>query len=169
MNPQDQDQNPASAPPQAPESPESDPTTSSAEQTPTFEHIDDLPESETGSSAPAKVVVEPYSDEEIVNGVAVAVMLGMVQQGQIRNAREETVFTNSFTRFTPVALKSLKIGEALATYGIGKNTGVGGFERLPPMMRLALGVVGIGVGVGMGLQAVARERSSGIEADREAA
>jgi hypothetical protein len=150
--------------PQAPQQPmpETSPDSSSESSPPPFEHIDDVTEAETpASSTPARVVVEPWSDEEIISGVAVSVVLGLAQQGQIRTPQEADVFNDSFMKVAPAAIKTLKIGEALAVYGIGKNTGVGGLERLPPWVRLALGVVGIGVGVGMGLRSVQAQRGTG--------
>jgi hypothetical protein len=147
---------------QAPQTPETSADFSSEQTPPTFEHIDDVTEAETPtSSTPAKVVVEPWSDEEIISGVAVSVVLGLAQQGQLRTPDEVEIFNTSFMKVAPAAIKTLKIGEALAVYGIGKNTGVGGLERLPPWVRLALGVVGIGVGVGMGLRAVQAQRGTG--------
>lgn len=87
--------------------------------------------------------VEPFTGEEIVNGTAMVLALGLRFQTQA----EAQVFTTAFKvgvvpMLPPAAvLDALRVGEALAKYGIGRNRfpGMGNLAELPEWLRLVLG------------------------------
>jgi hypothetical protein len=87
--------------------------------------------------------IEPFSGEEIVNGTAMMLALGL----RFQTPQEAQVFANAFKlgivpMLPPAAvLDALQVGQALAGYGIGRNRipGLGNLAELPDWLRLVLG------------------------------
>lgn len=113
----------------------------------------------------AKIGVIPFTDEEIVDGSAFITM--MVAQRALSTPIESQeqvelymqAYKNVFAPFasTPALIAPLKLGEALARYGIGKNMQPGtSLEVLPPLVRITVGGVVLGVSSFMAMQAVKR-------------
>ncbi|GEM83915.1 hypothetical protein [Meiothermus hypogaeus] len=92
-------------------------------------------------SAPEAII--PFTGEEIVNGTAMMLALGL----RFQTPEEVQAFTTTYRAgvvpmLPPAAvLDALKVGEALAEYGIGKNRmpGMGNLADLPPWLRLVVG------------------------------
>ena len=108
-----------------------------------------------------KYEVIPFSDAEVVSGAAFIALLGGERLEMFATEEEKAIFAKSWMSFAPPTLKGLKIGEALAEYGIGKNSmpGLGQIEAMPAWMRLAAGGAAIGIGVYAGGMAVSAERN----------
>ncbi len=104
------------------------------------------PEGETPAGA-APQAPEPFTGEEIASGVAMALMMGL----KIASDEERGAFERAFTQAvpfmpTPFILDALKVGEALAAYGIHKGmTGPADLARLPAWLRLLLGAATLGM------------------------
>lgn len=87
--------------------------------------------------------VQPFTGEEIVNGTAVMLALGL----RFQTPQEVQAFIAAYKAgvvpmLPPAAvLDALKVGEALAKYGIGRNRlpGMGNLAQLPEWIRLLLG------------------------------
>lgn len=92
-------------------------------------------------SAPEPVI--PFTGAEIVNGTAMVLALGLrFQTPQEAQAFMTTYKAGVVPMLPPAAvLDALKVGEALATYGIGRNRlpGMGNLAELPAWLRLMLG------------------------------
>jgi hypothetical protein len=121
------------------------------------------PEALEGEEAPPEPAFEviPFTDEEIVKGSAfLAVVLGENVFNFLDDKEDLQAFQAAFLKFSPLALSTLKLGDALASYGIGQNSlpGLGTVEAMPAWARLAAGGVVIGVSVFMGAQAVEKSR-----------
>jgi len=115
---------------------------------------------------PALEPVIPFTGEELANGTAMLLALGL----RLQSPEEVEAFQRAFqaSTFLPPAqvLDMLKVGEALAQYGIGKNRlpGMGQAENLPPWVRVALGGVVLAAAAYGGVRAlldVRAARSSG--------
>jgi len=102
--------------------------------------------------------VIPFTGEELVQGITWLLLLGIRPQSQ----EEVQAFTEAFQRgilpMLPPAqvLDMLKVGEALAQYGIGRNRlpGMGGLDQLPPWLRILLGGVVMALSAYGGARAV---------------
>jgi len=138
---------------------------------PDFEPLEETegePEGEVpaGGAPPAP---EPFTGQEIANGVAMALMMGL----KIASDEERAAFEHAFTQAvpfmpTPFILDALKVGEALATYGIHKGmTGPADLGRLPAWLRLLLGAATLGMAGYSAARAVMEVRR-GSEADSAA-
>lgn len=87
--------------------------------------------------------VQPFSGEEIVNGTAMMLALGL----RFGTAEEANAFVAAYrTGILPMlppaaVLDALGVGAALAHYGIAKNRlpGMGNLAALPEWIRLLLG------------------------------
>jgi hypothetical protein len=150
-------------PPQTPLDSTSEPVSE-----PEFEPLMDAEaESEPDPAKPPEP--EPFTGEEIANGVAFAVIWGM------RLTPEQVVaFQRAFAAAlpimpTPAVLDMLGVGEALAAYGIHKGMlgGPDALESLPVWLRLLLGVGYLGLAVFMGIRA-AKEVSGEAKTDSPA-
>ncbi len=94
-------------------------------------------------SIPTEPAIEPFSGEEIVNGTAMILALGL----RFQTPEEAQAFTTAYRAgvlpmLPPAAvLDALRVGEALAKYGIGRNRfpGMGNLAELPEWLRLVLG------------------------------
>jgi hypothetical protein len=102
--------------------------------------------------------VIPFTGEELVQGITWLLLLGIRPQSQ----EEAQAFTEAFQRgilpmLPPAAvLNYLKVGEALASYGIGKNRlpAMGSVGALPPWLRILLGGVVVGASAYGGVRAL---------------
>jgi len=87
--------------------------------------------------------IEPFTGEEIVNGTAMALALGLRFQTPEEAQAFVTAYKVGLVPMLPPAqvLDALKVGEALAAYGIGRNRlpGMGNLAELPEWLRLVLG------------------------------
>ena len=117
---------------------------------------------------PALEPVIPFTGEDLVQAATWLLLLGVRPQTE----EEARAFTEAFRRgilpmLPPAAvLDYLKVGEALAAYGIGKNRlpTVGSVDAMPPWLRILLGGVVLGVSAYGGVRAlldVRAARSSG--------
>ncbi|BDG15817.1 hypothetical protein TbrSNM41_05510 [Thermus brockianus] len=92
---------------------------------------------------PAEPPVIPFTGEEIAGGAAFLLMLGVRVQSEEEKAAFLRAWQGALFGLMPPAqvLDVLKVGEALAQYGIGKNRlpGMGSVENLPPWLRILLG------------------------------
>lgn len=124
-------------------------------------------EAPAGAAAPAP---EPFTGQEIASGVAMALTMGL----QLSSDEERAAFERAFTQAvpfmpTPFILDTLKVGEALAAYGIHKGmTGPADLGRLPAWLRLLLGAATLGMAGYSAARAVMEVRR-GREADPGAA
>jgi hypothetical protein len=105
--------------------------------------------------------VEPYSTDEIIGFAAPLICIGMQARGIIPATQEAA---NAFALgaglikpnkgemrlYLPDALEPLQLGEALAQFGIGKNTGIGGISSAPAWLRLVVGAGVLAFGVFQG-------------------
>lgn len=119
------------------------------------------------SQAPAKPTVTPFSDEEIVNFSAMATIFAGAPITKTKLETEhdvtvyQTAFKNVFGPIMPTAamIAPLKLGDALAAYGVGKGMGPGfSLEQLPAWVRLTLGAVVLGGSSFMAFTAVRNEQ-----------
>lgn len=118
--------------------------------------------SEYSAPAPGPTVkklaaLEPFSADEIVGGAAFMLIMGF----QMQSEREAAAFQEAFQWMvkpifpTAKVVEQLKLGEALAHYGIGKGMGLGlGLENLPPLARIACGALALGTAGFMAYRAV---------------
>jgi len=94
-------------------------------------------------SLPSEPVIEPFTGEEIVNGTAMVLALGLRFQTPEEAQAFVTAYKVGLVPMLPPAqvLDALKVGEALAAYGIGRNRlpGMGNLAELPEWLRLVLG------------------------------
>lgn len=99
------------------------------------EAFDELP--------PGPEPIQPFSGEEIVSGTAMILALGLhFQTPEEANAFVAAYRAGIVSMLPPAAvLDALKVGEALAEYGIGKNRlpGMGNMAALPAWLRLVVG------------------------------
>lgn len=106
----------------------------------------------------------PFTGEEIANGVAFLLMLGVRVQSEEEKAAFLAAWNGAIGGLMPPAqvLDVLKVGEALAAYGIGKNRmpGMGSVENLPPWLRILLGGGVLAVAAYGGVRAVMDVRAS---------
>lgn len=134
---------------------------------PNFRPLDDTevpgePGFEDLPPAPVVEPVIPFTGEELANGTAMLLMLGL----RLQSPEEVEAFKGAFqaTTFLPPAqvLDMLKVGEALAAYGIGKNRlpGMGRAENLPPWVRVALGGAVLAMAAYGGVRAAMDVRAS---------
>lgn len=109
---------------------------------PGFIPLEDEPEegAEPEESGP---LVEPFTGEEIVNGTALILSLGLRFQTKEEAQAFVAAFKAGVVPMLPPAavLDALRVGEALAKYGIGRNRipGMGSLAELPEWLRLVLG------------------------------
>lgn len=138
----------------------------------TFEPLGDAPPGQPseGSKPPpakplAKAGVVPFTDEEIVDGSAfMTLMMAQRMLNQPIESQQQAemymqAYKSVFAPFvsTSAMIAPLKLGEALAKYGIGKNMQPGAsLEALPPLVRITVGGVVLGVSSFMAMQAVKR-------------
>lgn len=102
--------------------------------------------------------VIPFTGEELVQAATWLLLLGIRPQTE----EEVKAFTEAFHRgvlpmLPPAAvLDYLRVGEALASYGIGKNRlpAMGSVEALPPWLRILLGGVVVGASAYGGVRAL---------------
>lgn len=97
---------------------------------------------------PPVASVEPFSSAEIVEGTAIALVIGL----RLENEREAAAFRQAFQWVwkpvlpTEKLLDQLGVGTALANYGIGRGMGLAGkLDQLPPFARIAAGALVLGV------------------------
>ena len=126
-----------------------------------FQNIDPEPPPVAESSVK---VVEPYSTDEIIGFAAPLLCIGMQARGIIPATQEGA---NAFAAgaglikpdkgemrlYLPDALEPLQLGEALAQFGIGKNTGIGGISTAPAWLRLVVGAGVLAFGMFQGVMA----------------
>jgi hypothetical protein len=122
-----------------------------------------------GASLPQSTTkVTPFSDEEIVNFSATASLFvgSPITKTKLETEHEVTVYQTAFKHvFGPIMptaamIAPLKLGDALATYGIGKGMGPGfSLEQLPAWVRLTLGAVVLGGSSFMAFTAVKNEQA----------
>ncbi len=100
----------------------------------------------------------PFTGEEIAGGAALLLMLGVRVQSEEERAAFLRAWNGAIGGLMPPAqvLDFLKVGEALAAYGIGKNRlpGMGSVENLPPWLRILLGGGVLAVAAYGGVRAV---------------
>lgn len=114
---------------------------------PTFTVLDPTP----------KLSVEPFSSTEIVEGTAVALVIGLRLESEAEALAFREAFQWVWKPILPTAnlLDQLGVGEALAGYGVGKGMGLGGtLDQLPPLARVACGALVLGVAGYMAMKAV---------------
>lgn len=137
-NPQPYESNPV--PP--PNPPEEAGASSGNDQVP-FTPLEGEPAEPAFESLPSEPVIEPFSGEEIVNGTAMVLALGLRFQTPEEAQAFVTAYKMGLVPMLPPAavLDALKVGEALAAYGIGRNRlpGIGSLAELPEWLRLVLG------------------------------
>jgi len=147
--------------------PSAEPQPDPEEAYPDFEPLEaeGEPEGEVPAGA-APPAAEPFTGQEIASGVAMALMMGL----KIASDEERAAFERAFTQAvpfmpTPFILDALKVGEALAAYGIHKGmTGPADLGRLPAWLRLLLGAATLGMAGYSAARAVMEVRR-GSEAD----
>ncbi|WP_240307662.1 hypothetical protein [Thermus caldifontis] len=130
---------------------------------PGFRPIDDtdIPGEAEFADLPSVEPVIPFTGEELANGTAMLLMLGL----RLQSPEEVQAFQRAFqaASILPPAqvLDALKVGEALAQYGIGKNRlPMGQVENLPPWVRIALGGVVLAFAAYGGVRAAMEVRAS---------
>ena len=136
-----------------PPPPQEDPLPSGSEGEPEFQDLNGEPEPE----------VIPFAGEDIANGVAFALIMGLRLQSPNEMQAFQQAFRAGVAGLLPPAsvLDALKVGEALAAYGIGKNRlPVGGVEALPPWVRILLGGVALAMAAYGGVRAVQEIRAA---------
>lgn len=125
---------------------------------PEFQHL----ESERGGDSPAPTLINgvtPFTADEIVSGAALALTLGL----RLEEPDDIKTFQEAFTWVirpvfpTSQVVEQLRLGQALAHYGVGKGRGLGGGE-LPPLVRLVAGSMALGLAGYMAHQAVLKGR-----------
>lgn len=134
---------------------------------PGFRPLDDSDpgEGEGFQALPLAEPIIPFTGEEIANGTALLLGLGL----RLQSPEEVAAFQRAFqsTTLLPPAqvLDALKVGEALAAYGIGKNRlpGAGRLADLPPWMRILAGGAVLALAAYGGVRAAmeVRARSAG--------
>jgi hypothetical protein len=100
----------------------------------------------------------PFTGTELVQAATWILVFGL----RLQTPEEVQAFTEAFQRgivpmLPPAAvLDYLKVGEALASYGIGKNRlpAMGSVEALPPWLRILLGGVVLALSAYGGARAV---------------
>lgn len=111
---------------------------------------------------------EPFTDEEILDGTAIVAMIAGARAARvpIQNEADVETFQKAYKNIlapyisTAAVIKPLKLGPALARYGIHKNMGPGfDLERVPALARLGIGAVILSVSGFLGLTAVARSHT----------
>lgn len=123
-------------PPPPPPTPDPESTTNPEGFAPLEEEVfDELP--------PEPEPVQAFTGEEIVNGTAMILALGLrFQSPEEANAFMAAYRAGIVPMLPPAAvLDALRVGEALAEYGIGKNRlpGMGNMAALPAWLRLVVG------------------------------
>jgi hypothetical protein len=123
---------------------------------------------------PAKPAVEPFTDEEIVNGTMFVTLFAgakltkteMTSPADV--ALYQQAYCNVFGSIVPTQamIAPLKLGEALARYGVGKGMMPGSLDVLPPYLRLTLGAAVLGMSSYLAFGAVKREQASHSEPPR---
>ncbi|WP_036218453.1 hypothetical protein, partial [Calidithermus chliarophilus] len=112
--------------------------------------------------------LEPYSDEEIMGGAALAAMFVLKARGAgLKTEQEVSAFERAFAWVeypilkTSRLLEPLKLGEALREFGIAKGNipGLSKGGDAPAWVRLLVGGVGLGLAMWNGTRAVAAERA----------
>jgi hypothetical protein len=148
---------------QATQPPQPDPPTNSNDG---FQNIPNANEAPGGYGSPnqtSKAVsspkITPFSDEEIVSGVAFTSALALAKGNIITQPHHEMIYQEAFNKFVPLQTSALiaplKLGDALTRYGIGHGMTPGvGLDKMPPFVRLFLGALVLGGGVFMGAKAV---------------
>jgi hypothetical protein len=102
--------------------------------------------------------VIPFTGAELVQAVTWMLVFGL----RLQTPEEVQAFTEAFQMgivpMLPPAqvLDMLKVGEALAQYGIGRNRfpGIGGLTQLPPWLRILLGGAVMALSAYGGIRAV---------------
>lgn len=113
---------------------------------------------------PAEPPIIPFTGEEIASGAAFLLMLGVRVQSEEEKAAFLMAWNGAIGGLMPPAqvLNVLKVGEALAQYGIGKNRvpGMGSVDNLPPWLRILLGGGVLAIAAYGGVRAVMDVRAS---------
>lgn len=106
--------------------------------------------------------IVPFTGEDIASGVAFALVFGLRLQTPEEVAAFQRAFQAGVGGLLPPAavLDALKVGDALAAYGIGKNRlPMGGVENLPPWLRILLGGAALAMAAYGGVRAVQEVRA----------
>ncbi len=158
-------------PPEAGSSSEAEPSAEPAPSPeedgyPDFEPLEGI-EGEPEGEAPPAPAPEPFTGQEIASGVAFAVMWGV----KISTPEEQAAFEKAFMGAvpvmpTPLLLDTLKVGEALAAYGIHKGmTGPADLSKLPAWLRILIGAAALGWAAVSAARAVMEVRSERKDSD----
>lgn len=133
---------------------------------PGVEPLEGLEEPDTQPAAPSPPL-EPFSGEEIAGLVGTVVGLAVA-----KSEDEATAFQKAFSggiipgfplQIPPArVLDTLQVGQALALFGIGKNSlpGLGNLGSLPPVVRLLVGAGVMAVAAYGGVRATLDVRHS---------
>lgn len=107
--------------------------------------------------------IEPFTGADLVQGATWILILGLRLQSQEEVEAFTRAFQGGVLPMLPPApvLDALKVGEALAAYGIGKNRLPlqGGLETLPPWLRILLGAAVLAMSAYGGMRAVQEVRA----------
>lgn len=126
-----------------PQTPPPPPPTPDPESTTNTEGFTSLEGEPFDELPPGPEPIQPFTGEEIVGGTAMILALGLrFQTPEEANAFVAAYRAGIVPMLPPAAvLDALKVGEALAEYGIGKNRvpGLGDMAALPAWLRLVLG------------------------------
>lgn len=135
--------------------------------------IEELGEPTPEAATPQSPAVEPFTDEEILSAVGVGLMLGLRLQDE-----EEVRIWNEHWNWivkpmlpTAAVLKPLRLGDALAKYGIGKGMlpGTGALENLPDWVRLLIGGAVLSFSAFGGFRAVQEYRAQRAQRAQQSA
>ena len=168
--PPESDLRPQPDPPPEPERGSSnEPPAAEEDEYPEFEPLEGVePEGEEDRAAAAgRPAPEPFTGQEIASGVAFAVMWGV----KIGTPEEQAAFERAFMGAvpvmpTPLLLDTLKVGEALAAYGIHKGmTGAADLSKLPAWLRILIGAAALGWAAVSAARAVMEVRSERKDSD----
>lgn len=157
----DQDSNGQPSPPA-----ESSSNGPAAAPMPEFKPLSDYVAPTPAAAVKGPLAVEPFSADEIVGGAAFMMIVGF----QMQSEREAAAFQEAFQWMvkpifpTAKVVEQLRLGEALAHYGVGRGMGLGlGLENLPPLARIACGAVALGAAGFMAYRAVQFGPKGGID------
>ncbi|AGK03327.1 MULTISPECIES: hypothetical protein [Meiothermus] len=139
-----------------------DPAPSSTDEG--FQNIEDNQgEASFSDLPPEPPSIEPFTGADLVQGATWMLILGLRLQTQEEVEAFTRAFQGGVLPMLPPApvLDALKVGEALAAYGIGKNRLPlqGGVEHLPPWLRILLGAGVMAMSVYGGMRAVQEIRA----------
>ncbi len=176
QEPQEAPQDTPESDPQPPPDPAPPPEAGSSNEPPAavedeypeFEPLEGAePEGDEDQAAAGRPAPEPFTGQEIASGVAMALMMGL----QIANDKERAAFERAFAQAlplmpTPYILDTLKVGEALAAYGIHKGmAGPADLSKLPAWLRILIGAAALGWAAVSAARAVMEVRSERKDSD----